>query len=108
MEDTSILRMETDSISKVWPTRSKVRSPHSIQRHSCSQSIVGAVVADPSNAFLEPSTFIDPLSNGTACARDLPYLQQLGVNTIRAYSVNSSLNHDSCMQLFSDNNIYTM
>ncbi|OAX32148.1 glycoside hydrolase family 72 protein [Rhizopogon vinicolor AM-OR11-026] len=68
----------------------------------------GAVVADPSNPFLEPSTFIDPLSNGTACARDLPYLQQLGVNTIRAYSVNSSLNHDSCMQAFSNAGIYTI
>ncbi|KAG2045291.1 carbohydrate-binding module family 43 protein/Glycoside hydrolase family 72 protein [Suillus americanus] len=68
----------------------------------------GAVVASASNPFLEPSTFIDPLANGTACTRDLPYLQQLGVNTIRAYSVNSSLDHDSCMQTFSNAGIYTI
>ncbi|KAG9314720.1 carbohydrate-binding module family 43 protein/Glycoside hydrolase family 72 protein [Chiua virens] len=68
----------------------------------------GQVVADANNPFLEPSTFIDPLANGTSCQRDLPYIQELGVNTIRAYSVNSSLNHDACMQLFSGAGIYTI
>ncbi|KAL4068413.1 carbohydrate-binding module family 43 protein [Scleroderma yunnanense] len=68
----------------------------------------GAVVADPNNPFLEPSTYIDPLANGTACQRDLPYLQQLGVNTIRVYSVDSTQNHDTCMQLFSNAGIYTI
>ncbi|KAH7883971.1 carbohydrate-binding module family 43 protein/Glycoside hydrolase family 72 protein [Phlebopus sp. FC_14] len=68
----------------------------------------GQVIADPNNPFLEPSTFIDPLANGTACQRDLPYLQQLGVNTIRAYSVDSTQNHDTCMQLFSNAGIYTI
>lgn len=68
----------------------------------------GEVVASASNAFGEPSSFIDPLANGTACQRDLPFLQQLKVNTIRAYSVNSSLNHDECMSLFSNAGIYTI
>ncbi|KAG2150349.1 Glucanosyltransferase [Suillus bovinus] len=68
----------------------------------------GAVVASASNPFLEPSTFIDPLSNGTTCTRDLPYLQELGVNAIRAYSINSSLNHDSCVETFSNAGIYTI
>jgi len=69
---------------------------------------LGAVIPSASNAFLEPSTFIDPLANGAACTRDLQYLTQLGVNTIRVYSVNSSLNHDSCMHTFSNAGIYTM
>jgi hypothetical protein len=65
-------------------------------------------VADPNNPFGEPSSFIDPLSDPSACSRDVPYLQQLGVNTIRVYSVNSSLNHDGCMNTFSGAGIYTM
>ncbi|KAJ3792261.1 glycoside hydrolase family 72 protein, partial [Lentinula aff. detonsa] len=68
----------------------------------------GAVVPGADNSFLEPSTFIDPLADSDGCSRDLPFLQKLGVNTIRVYSVNSSLNHDSCMSTFSGAGIYTI
>ncbi|KAF8641104.1 hypothetical protein AX17_000747 [Amanita inopinata Kibby_2008] len=68
----------------------------------------GVVIASSQNDFGEPSSFIDPLSLGDACRRDLPYLQQLGVNTVRIYSVNSSLNHDDCMNAFSNAGIYTI
>lgn len=68
----------------------------------------GAVVQSDDNSFGEPSTFIDPLALPDACSRDLPFLQQLGVNTIRVYSVNSSLNHDACMSTFSNAGIYAM
>ena len=71
-------------------------------------AFAGAVVASAGNNFQEPSSFIDPLALDDGCKRDLPYLQQLGINTIRVYSVNSSLNHDSCMATFSNAGIYTM
>ncbi|OCF34149.1 1,3-beta-glucanosyltransferase [Kwoniella heveanensis BCC8398] len=58
--------------------------------------------------FPEPSSFHDPLSSPQNCTRDLPYLKQLGVNSIRVYSVNSSLNHDECMKTFSDAGIYLL
>ncbi|KAJ6475406.1 hypothetical protein C8R45DRAFT_1159368, partial [Mycena sanguinolenta] len=50
----------------------------------------------------QPSTFIDQLADAAGCARDLPFLQQLGVNAIRAYLVDSTLNHDSCMSALSE------
>jgi len=68
----------------------------------------GAVVASPDNPFGEPSNFIDPLAQGDACKRDLPFLQELSVNVIRVYSVNSTLNHDDCMSAFSQAGIYTI
>ncbi|KAG6814048.1 hypothetical protein H0H92_003898 [Tricholoma furcatifolium] len=68
----------------------------------------GVVIESADNAFGEPSTYTDPLALPDACTRDLPFLQQLGVNTIRVYSVNSTLNHDSCMSAFSGAGIYTI
>ncbi|EDR08961.1 glycoside hydrolase family 72 protein, partial [Laccaria bicolor S238N-H82] len=68
------------------------------------------IVTDTSaaNPFGEPSTYIDPLADASGCARDLPYLQQLGVNTVRVYSVDSTKNHDSCMSALSGAGIYTI
>ncbi|KAI0639101.1 Glucanosyltransferase-domain-containing protein [Trametes polyzona] len=68
----------------------------------------GTVVADPNSPFSEPSTFIDPLADSAACSRDLPFLQQLGVNAVRIYSVDSTLNHDDCMSALSQAGIYTI
>lgn len=60
------------------------------------------------NAFLEPTDFTDPLINSAGCTRDVQYLKDLNVNTIRVYSVDSTKNHDSCMQTFSSAGIYTI
>ncbi|KAL1588021.1 hypothetical protein WHR41_03215 [Cladosporium halotolerans] len=48
----------------------------------------------------------DPLSNATECLRDAALMQNLGVNTIRSYNLNPSLNHDECMSIFNSVGIY--
>ncbi|KAJ7135723.1 Glucanosyltransferase-domain-containing protein [Mycena epipterygia] len=68
----------------------------------------GVVVAGPNNPLNEPSTFVDNLADDAACARDVPVLQKLGVNAIRAYAANSSLSHDSCMSTLSNAGIYVI
>jgi len=61
-----------------------------------------------STDFPEPANFIDPLANPNNCNRDVPFLQQLGINAIRAYSVDPTLNHDGCMSSLSSAGIYTI
>jgi len=48
----------------------------------------------------------DPLSDVNKCARDIYLFQQLGINTIRVYSVDPDLNHDECMTLMAQAGIY--
>ncbi|KAI5955206.1 gel2 [Candida jiufengensis] len=48
----------------------------------------------------------DPLSDPVQCARDIILFQELGVNTVRIYSVNPDLNHDKCMTMLAMAGIY--
>jgi hypothetical protein len=48
----------------------------------------------------------DPLSDPDICARDIALFQRLGVNTIRVYSVDTSLDHDECMTMLAAAGIY--
>ena len=50
----------------------------------------------------------DPLSNGTICLRDAALMQQLGVNTIRVYNLDPTVNHDECASVFNAVGIYML
>ncbi|GAA98026.1 carbohydrate-binding module family 43 protein [Mixia osmundae IAM 14324] len=63
---------------------------------------------EANGGFAEPSSYVDPLNNITACQRDLPYLQQLNINTVRVYNLDSTADHSACMNLFNDNSIYVI
>ncbi|KAI1142520.1 glycoside hydrolase family 72 protein [Hypoxylon sp. FL0543] len=52
------------------------------------------------------SANIDPLADTTICKRDIEKFKQLGVNTVRVYSVDNSKDHKDCMQALSDAGIY--
>lgn len=50
----------------------------------------------------------DPLSNGTLCLRDAALMQRLGVNTIRVYNLDPTINHDMCASIFNAVGIYML
>ncbi|KAG0080447.1 1,3-beta-glucanosyltransferase gas1 [Linnemannia elongata] len=50
--------------------------------------------------------FSDPLSKPADCKRDFPLMKDLGLNTVRVYQVDPSLNHDECMKALENAGIY--
>lgn len=49
---------------------------------------------------------LDPLSDTSICGRDIPKFKELGVNTVRVYSVDNSADHTDCMKQLQDAGIY--
>jgi hypothetical protein len=68
--------------------------------------IVGADYQPGGQSGYKPESRQDPLSNGTVCLRDAALLQRLGVNTIRVYNVDPTINHDECASIFNGVGIY--
>lgn len=52
------------------------------------------------------SNLTDPLGDVSVCSRDIPYFQELGLNTIRVYTIDNSADHTECMKLLEEAGIY--
>lgn len=52
------------------------------------------------------SKFVDPIASTKNCERDVKHFKDLGLNTVRVYSVDNSKNHDKCMKMLDDAGIY--
>ncbi|KAA8647746.1 hypothetical protein EYZ11_000185 [Aspergillus tanneri] len=52
------------------------------------------------------SDLSDPIADADSCKRDIKNFKDLGLNTIRVYSVDNSQEHDECMNALADAGIY--
>ncbi|CCK70205.1 1,3-beta-glucanosyltransferase KNAG_0D04600 [Huiozyma naganishii CBS 8797] len=52
------------------------------------------------------SNLTDPLADADICGRDVPIFKDLGINTVRVYTVDNSVDHSKCMNLLAENGIY--
>lgn len=54
------------------------------------------------------SDLTDPIGDPDVCKRDIPYFKDLGINTIRIYSIDNTNDHSECMNALADAGIYVI
>ncbi|KAI9830878.1 MAG: beta-glucanosyltransferase [Phylliscum demangeonii] len=52
------------------------------------------------------SNVVDPIADLKTCTRDIAEFKKLAINTVRVYTVDNTLNHDSCMSALAEAGIY--
>ncbi|KAF1924119.1 glycoside hydrolase family 72 protein [Didymella exigua CBS 183.55] len=48
----------------------------------------------------------DPIADADGCKRDIAKFKELGINTVRVYTVDNTAEHDTCMNALADAGIY--
>lgn len=66
--------------------------------------IIGVDYQPGGSAGYNPGS--DPLTDSAACLRDAAILQRLGINSIRVYNLDPTINHDQCASIFNAAGIY--
>ena len=86
----------TGSTSEVWTTNQVRMGSSAVRSHVPDLPTGGS------------SQLADPLADSAGCTRDIAYFQQLGINTVRVYSVDNSVSHDACMNALAAAGIYVV
>ncbi|KAH7398242.1 Glucanosyltransferase-domain-containing protein [Pyrenochaeta sp. MPI-SDFR-AT-0127] len=68
--------------------------------------IIGVDYQPGGQAGYKPQDGKDALTDGDVCLRDAAVMQKLGVNTIRVYNVDPTLDHSQCASIFNAAGIY--
>ncbi|KAI9809211.1 MAG: hypothetical protein M1825_002502 [Sarcosagium campestre] len=68
--------------------------------------IIGVDYQPGGQSAYDPANQKDPLSDPDVCLRDAALMQNLGLNTIRIYNLDPTLDHDLCVSIFNEVGIY--
>ncbi|KAH7068900.1 Glucanosyltransferase-domain-containing protein [Paraphoma chrysanthemicola] len=68
--------------------------------------IIGVDYQPGGQAGYKPQEGKDVLTDADVCLRDAALIQRLGVNTIRVYNIDPSLDHSACASIFNAAGIY--
>ncbi|KAJ9669554.1 Glycolipid anchored surface protein 4 precursor [Coniosporium apollinis] len=102
---TALLASCAAIVSAVNPI--EVRSQNFVDARTNERLMIIGVDYQPGGqGGYKPQEGQDALTNGTVCLRDAALMQRLGVNTIRVYNVDPTLNHDECASIFNAVGIY--
>lgn len=63
---------------------------------------------EPNGTASANTTYTDPLADGDACRRDIPYLKQIYTNILRVYAIDPTKDHDDCMSQLASADIYVI
>ncbi|KAG5438295.1 hypothetical protein PCANB_002783 [Pneumocystis canis] len=69
---------------------------------------IKGIAYQPQPSLGSTKHYTDPLGDPKICSRDLPYFLDLGINTLRVYTVDPELDHTYCMNLFAESGIYVL
>lgn len=67
----------------------------------------GSVATNLARASAD-NLYVDPLSDGSACLRDIPFLQKLRINVVRSYGIDPGRDHSSRMNDLANAGIYVL
>lgn len=86
----------------------KPTSPDNIQSENEVFYVNGIDYQPGGSSAYDPMSTTDVLSDPEICSRDLLVFQQLGINTLRIYTLNPDINHDECMTILNNAGIYIL
>jgi hypothetical protein len=70
--------------------------------------IIGVDYQPGGQGAYQPQNSEDALTNANVCLRDAVLMQKLGVNTLRVYNLDPSLDHSQCASIFNAAGIYML
>jgi hypothetical protein len=97
------------SQSKAMPSSLETHDSTSVASTTnqvCSTIEIGGLQAANNSRKGGSSKIADPIADASGCARDIPEFTKLGINAVRVYSVDNSVNHDTCMNALAAAGIY--